>query len=185
LILLCLLAACTVPGTDAGPPPLAVRASFDAGESATVRPPDAGIAAGDSELLEATNAGVHLLDRRGFQVGAPATASVLFASIVPRAAELSDPRVAWDPIGHRFLLVMFDFVRRPPCRTQSQCGDHLLVAVSRTAAPRSFTSADWMVDAEAMGPDGGQFIQSIDFPSMAVTPDAVVVTFNAQAVLPG
>ena len=181
MVIVLALAACS----NSGPPPVKVLASFDAGESATFRPPDAGIAAGDSELLEATNSGVHLLDRKGFQIGPPATTNVLFGSVVARNAHLSDPRVAWDPAGRRFLIVMFDFLRRPPCATQAQCGDRLLVAVSRGARPRGFSASDWMVDAEPMSSPGAQFIQSVDFPSMAVTPDTLVVTLNAEAVLPG
>jgi hypothetical protein len=108
-----------------------------------------------------------------------------FAPVTPRGVRVSDPRVAWDPVGRRFLVLTFGFLRRPPCRTQSECGDRILVAASRTANPRSFDPSDWLLDAETMGPDGATFLQSIDFPSLAVTPEAVVLTVNAAALLPG
>ena len=185
LVLAVVAGACAPPGARSGPPPLQVLASFDAGESSNLRPPDAAVAAGDGVVLEATNAGVHLLDSRGRSLAAPKTFGSFFGSVVPRGARLSDPRAAWDPTGRRFLLIMFGILRRPPCRTQSECGDHVLVAVSRTATPRSLDPSDWLLNAEPMGPDGGTFIESIDFPSLAVTPDAVVVTANAESVLPG
>jgi hypothetical protein len=164
---------------------LHVLASFDAGESSSVRPPDAGVAAGDGELLEATNAGLHLLDSHGRSLAPPAATTAFFGPVSPRGIRASDPRVAWDPAGRRFVLVMFGFLRRPPCRAQSECGDRLLVAVSRTANPHSLEPSEWLLDAETMGPDGTTFIQTIDFPSLAVTPAAIVITANAEALLPG
>ena len=186
---LLLIAGCTVPGRAPAPPAsLKVLGGFAAYElNPQARPPDAGLAVGPNSILVATNAWIGLYDKRGVPVVETLAPVRFFDAARTHPAQMSDPRALFDPRSRRFFVAMLSFSAptNRACARAAQCRHRVVYAVSRGDSPKSLGPADWFEAGLEMTPAPGDTVEMPDFPSLAVTSDAVVTTLNMQTLVPG
>lgn len=144
--------------------------------------PDLTIAAGPSLLVLADNSGVAIVNKAGVGLDSKPM-SEFFASVRARGANrLTDPWVVYDAQSGRFFLANSDRVDNAGC-TVGTCIAHLLLAVSKSANPRSLTPADWYLyaldrtldrtlDGTTLTTNWG------DFDHIAVVGDVVAISMN-------
>jgi hypothetical protein len=133
-------------------------------------PPDAHVAAGPDQIVVVVNAAVEWYSTSGAGQNSQSLKS-FFQSLTP-VAGLFDPKVIYDQIDGRFVLIVLE-------KGDTSDGDavnssRILVAVSNTSDPNgvwTFQSIDSMLSIEAAP-------RWADYPGLAVDSDVIYITAN-------
>ncbi len=129
-------------------------------------PPDPILAAGPTNIVQAVNLSIRITDKTG-TLQYENTLANWFSGLTPPSS-LTDPKVAFDPVGQRFILLVLG-------RDQTAGTSVYLIAVSQS----SDAAGNWYLyklDAAANGTENsGTFA---DFPGLGFDSAAVYITSN-------
>lgn len=152
---------------------LRVARSFAGVERQVGDPPDPTVAAGPDLLFIATNSEVALQTKDGRIVARRRLRD--FVAPPNPAENVTDPRVIFDVRAARFMLVAAATAEEQ-CHA-GDCVNHMLLAVSRTASPRSLGPDEWYrYTYDNSLEDGAPTNTWGDFHALSVTPAHLVVT---------
>jgi len=140
---------------------------------------DEGIAAGPAVLLLSNNGSVALRTKAGALLRA-STLGEFFDPVRDRSANPFGIRTLYDQRSQRFFAVAAERGGGANCSSQpGTCYSRLLLAVSRSHSPGSLTGADWhFFSLDATTDNGVRTEMWADYPSLAVTPDSVVIAMQ-------
>ena len=172
----------------APPPSLTLLASF---EGVASQPghwhPDDTIAVGPDAVLLVGNSTITIRDKSG-ALRASTTVFEFFAPVLAIDEGVGDPWLLFDPGSQRFFYVADGAVadRGTLGCDPGSCVSHHLLAVSKSASPRSLTGTDWYfyaLDRTVLRTVDGikQTATWGDFDSLAIDDDVVLIKWWAVA----
>jgi hypothetical protein len=136
-------------------------------------PPDLGIAAAPGVLVLSTNDSVSLLKKTGTPVRSTSLAA-FFDAVKRPTQNVFDPRVLFDTTSNRFFLSATGF----DC-TSDPCVSDIVLAVSKSAGPKTLDSADWYFYSFDATLDGATPTAArADFPTFGINGPVVVFAFQ-------
>lgn len=129
-------------------------------------PPDTQGAAGPNHLVVAVNGGVLIQSKTGSNIGAVRSLSTFFSGVTNGSTDVFDPRVQYDSIGNRWILIA-DADRR-------SAASAILVGVSQTSDP----TGNWnlyRIDVDSTDQSWA------DYPILGFNKDWIVISVNMFA----
>ncbi|MEJ2196065.1 MAG: T9SS type A sorting domain-containing protein [Ignavibacteriaceae bacterium] len=154
---------------------------FDYDDNATYNsgfsfiPPDPSGAAGRDRVIAVVNAMIECRDTLGILLWQVSLDS-LFTSLTPTTFTF-DPKVIYDQYEDRFVVVDLEQVDAGVNPDPGNIS-RILLAVSKTSAPATATSADWNFHAISSEESIGGLDNWADYPGFAIDEEAVYVTAN-------
>jgi len=163
-------------GPDSGTPEPSTE--FDTFGFTGFRPPDCALAAGPAHLVSLVNAHMQIRNLAGVQIGSQVSLVSFFP--IDTTGFIFDPRVSYDPMSGRFILVAAGrFDNDGSAMTPTLEGTEqstLVIAVSATSDPTG-TWRTYSFNIRRGSVAGGD-LQWGDYPSLGWDQQAIYVTFN-------
>lgn len=132
-------------------------------------PPNPHGAVGPATLIAVTNLQIEsLFKANGVTVFGPTLIADVFTSL--NLSQLYAPKIIYDVHRSRFVLVVLEKARFAPSVFLSR----ILLAVSKSSAPRSATTRDWFITEIPVQVDD----LVADYPGIAVDEEAIYITCN-------
>lgn len=143
--------------------------------------PDASIAAGPQVLVVAMNTRAGIFDKQGNVLDSKSMKD-FFKPLWNKGVDGgTDPRVIYDKVSKRFFVVKADY---PPC--MPECGGLISLAVSKTASPKTLSSADWyfyVFDRGVQRTTGGETVTNYfgDYDNISTTAAVIAISWDVDS----
>jgi len=148
--------------------------------------PDSGVAVGPGLLVLTTNDAIQLRTKGGDGLAELPLAVFFTAARGPGEDYVGDPSVAFDPLSARFFVAAS---AQPLGRQQcaiGTCRSHLVLAISRSAAPSTLGSRDWLFSSSDLTLDQDTPTQTqSDWSKIAVSERSVAVSVQPESLAEG
>ena len=146
---------------------------------------DATLAVGPTKLLLAINSTIEIHNKNGGVVDSKQIFQFFDPVNIPNAHRLTDPYVTYDPDSQRFFVANANRFPDPDCEAGT-CQGVILLAVSKSADPKTLNPSDWHLYAldrtEHRSPDGTVTATAMsgDFDHLSIVGDALVISMDTE-----
>ncbi|HEX9494660.1 MAG TPA: hypothetical protein VGA38_02755 [Candidatus Limnocylindria bacterium] len=148
--------------------------------------PDSGIAAGPQHLVITTNDEIQLRTKVGDILAQRPLLDFFTAALAPGEGYVGDPSVAFDPGSARFFVVASSNPHQRQHCALGSCLSHLVLAISRGAAPSTLDGRDWMFSSSDLTLDQDRPTQTqSDWNKIAVSDRAVMISAQPESLAEG
>ena len=153
-------------GPQAGAP--STVTSFEGTPQTGFRPPDCTLAVGPSDVLVAVNVDLAGYRKDGTLRFRWPSMTALFSPVLPSGAGLFDPKLAYDHLAQRWIVIV-------AARRQSPAGSWIMLGVSQGPDP----AGRWWVWALDFSVDGSAATNNwADYPMLGFDTQAIYITTN-------
>ncbi|MER3495494.1 MAG: hypothetical protein C4320_00895, partial [Armatimonadota bacterium] len=132
------------------------------------RPPDTQGDVSPTQILVAINGRIKVFDRNGTVGTLNTTTDTFFQSV--RSAGISDPRVRWDPLLQRWIVIAIDV---------ASTNNRVTIAVSNSATITATSSFNFFFFNQSIG--GTSTSEFADYPTLGVDKNALYIGTNQFA----